>query len=174
VAPAPAAAHTPAPSSASAPASAAPPAASASASASASAVAAPAAAAASNVGGGGGGGTASGSRVARDADVTEPKVGELDVAVRRDEQVVGLHVPVDDPPRCSGTSCILKLQTLKPGYHFIGSRVGSPGGLKIWVSWIQPVQAPPRVAIFQRQHDLRHVLPRVILPEPPQLLQQRV
>ena len=39
------------------------------------------------------------SGVARDADVAEAKVRELDVAVGRDEQVIRLDVAVDDAPR---------------------------------------------------------------------------
>jgi hypothetical protein len=33
--------------------------------------------------------------------------------------------------------------------HFIGSRVESPGGFKLWVSWIQLVQPPPRPLVFR-------------------------
>ena len=36
--------------------------------------------------------------VARDADVGEAKVRQLDVPVRRDEEVIGLDVSVDDAP----------------------------------------------------------------------------
>ena len=68
-------------------------------------------------------------RVARDADVGEPEVGELDVPRRGDQQVVRLQVAVDDPAR---------------------------------------------VAVLQREHDLRRVLPAVVLPEAPELPQQRV
>ena len=67
------------------------------------------------------------TRVARDADVGEPKVGELYVPPGRDQQVVRLEVAVDDPAR---------------------------------------------VAVLQREHDLRRVLPAVVLAQPPELLQQ--
>jgi hypothetical protein len=50
-------------------------------------------------------------------------------------------------------------QTLKPVFHFIGSRVGSPGAFKLWVNCIQLVQPPPRREL-QRARRLGRVARR--------------
>ena len=45
---------------------------------------------------------------------------------------------------------------MKPGYHFIGSRVGSPGAFKLWVSTgFDLYTAPPR-SEAAREGGARH------------------
>ena len=56
--------------------------------------------------------------------------------VRRGNAVVTMR-----KPKCSCTKLqICESKGLKPFSRLIGSRVGSPGGVKLWVNWIEPVQ----------------------------------